>query len=169
MWCHISQQPLPCRQIVIVNSWFLERPQKRSRRNQLIHRHLTKTKSIGSGRDPDRESDRQTVRRLWWMVFGVETRREVWGWRWIRIGFAKEQCLSPNTIQDTNTRYKYLSNYKKCLSPLVHDVIYGRPQGPTQNNFDLMALNNTSSSAPFTTHVSVIFWSLHTDADSSIM
>ena len=43
--------------IVIVNSWFLERPQKRSRRNQLIHRRLTKTKSIGSGQDP--ESGRQ--------------------------------------------------------------------------------------------------------------
>src|SRR6218665_2655285 len=26
-----------------------------------------------------RESGRQTVRRLWWMVFGVETGREVWG------------------------------------------------------------------------------------------
>jgi len=34
--------------IVIVNSRFLERPQKRSRRNQLIHRRLTKTKSIVS-------------------------------------------------------------------------------------------------------------------------
>src|SRR6218665_1275922 len=42
-------------------------------RNQLIHRRLSKTKSIGSGSDPER----QTVRRLWWMVFGVETGREV--------------------------------------------------------------------------------------------
>ena len=25
-----------------------------------------------------RESGRQTVRRLWWMVFGVETEREAW-------------------------------------------------------------------------------------------
>jgi len=32
-----------------------------------------------------RESGRQTVRRLWWMVLGVETGREVWGWRWTRI------------------------------------------------------------------------------------
>jgi len=39
--------------IVIVNSWFLERPQKRNRRNQLIHRRLTKTKSIGSGQDSE--------------------------------------------------------------------------------------------------------------------
>ena len=36
------------RLIVIVNFRFLERPQKRSRRNQLIHKRLTKTKSIGS-------------------------------------------------------------------------------------------------------------------------
>src|SRR6218665_435061 len=33
--------------IVIVNSRFLQRPQKRSRRNQLIHRRLSKTKSTG--------------------------------------------------------------------------------------------------------------------------
>ena len=37
--------------IVIVNFWFLERPRKWSRKNQLIHRCLTKTKSIGSGQD----------------------------------------------------------------------------------------------------------------------
>ena len=40
-----------------------------------------------------RESGRQIVRRLWWMVLGVETGREVWGRQWIRIGFAKEQCF----------------------------------------------------------------------------
>ena len=45
--------------IVIVNSWFLERPQKRSRRNQLIHRRLTKTKSIGRGQDPESQAGRQ--------------------------------------------------------------------------------------------------------------
>jgi len=32
-----------------------------------------------------RESGRQTVRRLWWMVLGVETGREVWRRGWIRI------------------------------------------------------------------------------------
>jgi len=32
-----------------------------------------------------------TVRRLWWMVLGVETGREVWERRRISIGFAKEQ------------------------------------------------------------------------------
>src|SRR6218665_3053284 len=46
--------------IVIVNSRFLERPQKRSRRNQLIHRPLTKTKSIGSGQDPESQAGRQS-------------------------------------------------------------------------------------------------------------
>src|SRR6218665_627014 len=35
--------------IVIVNSRFLHRPQKCSCENQLIHRRLTRTKSIGSG------------------------------------------------------------------------------------------------------------------------
>src|SRR6218665_3087586 len=46
-------------EIVIVNSRFLERPQKQSLRNQLIHRRLTKTKSIGSGQDPESQSGRQ--------------------------------------------------------------------------------------------------------------
>ena len=48
---------------------------------------------IDRQRSRSRESGRQTVRRLWWMVLGVETGMEVWGWRWIRIGFAKEQCF----------------------------------------------------------------------------
>ena len=61
------------RLIVIVNSGFLERPQKRIRWNQLIHGRLTKTKSIGSGQDQESQAGRQTVRRLWWMVLGVET------------------------------------------------------------------------------------------------
>src|SRR6218665_2963656 len=39
--------------IIIVISIFLKRPQKRSRGNQLIHRCLFKTKSIGSGSDPE--------------------------------------------------------------------------------------------------------------------
>src|SRR6218665_1588932 len=46
--------------IVIVNSRFLERPQKRSRRNQLIHRRLTKTRSTGSGQDPENQAGRQS-------------------------------------------------------------------------------------------------------------
>src|SRR6218665_646212 len=46
--------------IVIVIFRFLERPQKRSRRNQLIHRRLTKTKLIGSGQDPKSQAGRQS-------------------------------------------------------------------------------------------------------------
>src|SRR6218665_2389751 len=45
--------------IVIVNSTFLQRPQKRSRGNQLIHRILFKTKSISSGSDSERQAGRQ--------------------------------------------------------------------------------------------------------------
>ena len=57
-------------------------------RKLLISRAPTKTKSqepaysqalnqnkIDRQRSRSRESGRQTVRRLWWMVFGVETRR----------------------------------------------------------------------------------------------
>ena len=40
-----------------------------------------------------RESGRQTVRRLRWMVFGVEMRREVGRRGWIMIGFIEEQCF----------------------------------------------------------------------------
>ena len=41
------------REIVIVNLRFLQCPQKRSWGNQLIHRRLSKIKSIGSGADPE--------------------------------------------------------------------------------------------------------------------
>src|SRR6218665_475096 len=46
--------------IVIVKYRFLERPQKRSRRNQLIHRRLTKTNLIGNGQDPESQAGRQS-------------------------------------------------------------------------------------------------------------
>jgi len=55
------------------------------RGNQLIHKRLSKTKSIG------RESYTQTVARLWWMAFGVET-----GGRFAeedKIGFLEEECF----------------------------------------------------------------------------
>jgi len=55
--------------IVIINSRFLERSQKRSRGNQLIHRRLNITKWTGSNQNPES----QRGRRLWWMLFGVET------------------------------------------------------------------------------------------------
>ena len=45
-----------CCAIVIGNSRFLQRPQKRSRGSQLIHRRLTKTKLIGRG-SRSRETD----------------------------------------------------------------------------------------------------------------
>jgi len=55
---HISNLSRSCFiVIVIVNSRFLERPQKRSRWKQLIDGRLTKIKSTGSGQDP--ESGRQ--------------------------------------------------------------------------------------------------------------
>src|SRR6218665_3354162 len=44
--------------IVIPNLRFLQRPQKRSRRNQFIHRRLTRTQSIGRGQLPDSQSGR---------------------------------------------------------------------------------------------------------------
>jgi len=44
----------------IVNSIFLQRPKKRSRGNQLIHKRLSKTKSIGSRSDPENQAGRQS-------------------------------------------------------------------------------------------------------------
>jgi len=49
--------------IVIVNSRFLQRPQKRSRGSQLVHRRLTRTKSICRGFKI--QIGRQTIRRNW--------------------------------------------------------------------------------------------------------
>jgi len=66
--------------IVIVNSRFLQRLQKRSRRELAYSQALNQNK-IDRQRPRSRESGRQTVRRLWWMVFGVETAREVRGRR----------------------------------------------------------------------------------------
>jgi len=43
----------PHQNVVIVNSRFLERPQKLGGGNQLIHRRLSKRKSTGSGSDPE--------------------------------------------------------------------------------------------------------------------
>ena len=42
-----------------VNIIFLQRPQKRSRGNQLMNSRLFKTKSIGSGSDPESQAGRQ--------------------------------------------------------------------------------------------------------------
>ena len=51
--------------------FFLQRPQNRSRGNQLILQALIQNK-IDRQRVRSRESGRQTVRRLWCIVFGVE-------------------------------------------------------------------------------------------------
>src|SRR6218665_1260279 len=45
---------------VIIISRFLQRPQKRSRGNQLIHRRLSQTKSIDSGSEPVSKAVRQS-------------------------------------------------------------------------------------------------------------
>ena len=63
--------------IVIVNSRFLLLPQKRNRGNQLIHRRLSKTKSIGSGSDPESKAGRQSD--VYGARMGLELRR---GGRW---------------------------------------------------------------------------------------
>jgi len=47
-------------EIVIVNFGFLQRPQERSRGNQLIHRRISKTKPKGSGSDPESQTGRQS-------------------------------------------------------------------------------------------------------------
>jgi len=41
---------------ILVNSRFLQRPQKQSRGNQLIHRRFSKAKSIGSGSDSESQA-----------------------------------------------------------------------------------------------------------------
>ena len=64
--------------IIFVNSRFLEHTQKRS------CEALNQNKIDRQWSKP-RESSRPSVRRLWWMVFGVEIGREVWGREWIFI------------------------------------------------------------------------------------
>jgi len=54
--------------IVIVNSILPQRPQKRGRRNQLIHRRLSKSESIGSGSDPESQASRQSDRYGGWCL-----------------------------------------------------------------------------------------------------
>ena len=105
---------LRCLCFVIANSGFLERPQKRSRGNQLIHRRLTKTKLIGSGQNPGS----QAGRRLWWMVFGVEMGREIRGSGRTSIGFAKEQCFQ------FGVKEPWRDGKRRCLSEFVGWVRY---------------------------------------------
>jgi len=68
--------------IVIVNSRFLQRPQKRNHWNQFIHRC--------SGSNPESQAGRQSNGYGGW-YFGVETGTEVGRRGQIRIGFVEEQ------------------------------------------------------------------------------
>jgi len=70
------------RKIVIVNSRFLES------REPAYSQALVQNKI-----DRQWVRSRQTVRRLWWMVFRVETGREVGRRGQIRKGFVEEQCF----------------------------------------------------------------------------
>ena len=100
--------------IITVNSRFLERTQKQSRGNQLIHRCLTRTKSIDNGQDPES----QAVRQLWWMVFGLETGREVCGRRWIRIGFVGEPTYCIVSVDLFRVSYVQC-NIFLCLNQII--------------------------------------------------
>jgi len=56
-------------------------PTKARSREPACSQALVQNK-IDRQRVRSRESGRQTARRLWWMVFGVETGREVWRREW---------------------------------------------------------------------------------------
>ena len=72
---------------VIVISIFLQRPQKRSRGNHLIHRRLSKTKSIDS---PESQAGRQSDGYDGWCL---ELRWEGGRRGQVRLGFVEEQCF----------------------------------------------------------------------------
>ena len=67
-------------------------PTKAKSREPVYSQALIQNK-INRQRVRSRESDRQSTiaRRLWWMVFGVKTGREVGRRGWIRIGFVEKQ------------------------------------------------------------------------------
>src|SRR6218665_1098343 len=79
--------------IVTVNPRFLELPQRRSRENQLIYRRLTRTKSIGSGQDPESQTGRQSGGYGGWCL---ELRREAR--RYGRMGKTRASLLNQNNI-----------------------------------------------------------------------
>jgi len=80
--------------IVIVHSELLKRPHKRSRWNQLIHRHLTKTKSMDRGQDQESQTGRQLNGYDGYILFRVQTARKVWVRGLRNIGFMKGNLLS---------------------------------------------------------------------------
>src|SRR6218665_3404149 len=97
--------------IVIVNSTFLERPHKRSRRNQLIYMHLTKIKSIGSGQDPKSQVGRQSDGNgtCWWgSTFRLLLYTSVQGSYTSNFCFSESLFSSiPNSTYTTIPFYQY--------------------------------------------------------------
>ena len=66
---------------------------KKAKSRELAYSQAFIQNKIDRQRFRSRESGRQTVRRLWWMVFGVKTGSEVGRRGQIRIGFVEEQCF----------------------------------------------------------------------------
>src|SRR6218665_2336910 len=79
--------------VVIVNSIFLQRPQKRDLGNQLIHRRLSKTKSTGSGSDSESQASRHSDDYGGWCLELRRGGRHTGRTGQIRIGFVEEQCF----------------------------------------------------------------------------
>jgi len=69
--------------VVIVNSISTALTKAKSRESA-YSRALNQNKLIES-RSRSREAGIQTVRRLWWMVFGVQRGSKVWGRGWIKV------------------------------------------------------------------------------------
>src|SRR6218665_215900 len=65
--------------IVIVNSKCLQRPQKRSRWNQLNHRRLSKIKSIGNGSEPESQTGRQSDGYGGWYLVSADINCRITG------------------------------------------------------------------------------------------
>src|SRR6218665_2675892 len=85
---HIDQAPKYLRDLIRLPSsaislrnrklWISRAPTKAKSQEPAYSQALNQNK-IDRQRLRSRESGRQTVRRLWWMVFGVETGRKVRG------------------------------------------------------------------------------------------
>ena len=101
----------------------MQRPQKRGRGNQLIHRRLSRTKSIGSGSDPKSQGG-QTVRRLdgvWrWDREGVRgrgqkpllwTKHGAWAYSWVlcQVRRVVERCVRRIQVRLLERKHFWLS------------------------------------------------------------
>ena len=89
---HQKLYPQNCNRnrVVIVNSRLLERPQKRSRGVQLIHRRLTKRKSLRSGQHPESQEGRQSDCYGGWCL---KLRLGGWYEEADKSGLIKKQCF----------------------------------------------------------------------------